>query len=148
MSQNDADSAVVRHNLEAVEAQDFRAIRATLAPGVIQHYQRPTGRRDDGTLLSSTLVGRDNIIDEMRSHFYVTLYKRGTARISIERMISSGGWVAVQFSLSATTLATNENYENYYFFLYHVENAHIVEYWEYVDTAYANMKLFSKIVSE
>jgi ketosteroid isomerase-like protein len=147
MSPVDADGALVRRNLEAVVAQDFGAIRATLAPDVIQHYQRPTSRSDDGALLTSSLVGRDNIIDEIRNHFYVTLYKPGTAKISIERMISSGGWVAAQFSLSATTLATNEAYENYYFFLYHVENAHIVEYWEYVDTAYANAKLFSKIAS-
>lgn len=143
MSQEDADCAVVRRNLEAVARQDFAALAATLAPDVIQHYQRPTARRDDGGLMSGSLVGRDNILAEIRENFYVTLYKPGTARISIERMVSSGGFVAVQFSLAATVLRTGEDYENFYFFLYRVQDGQIAEYWEYVDTAYASAKLFA-----
>jgi ketosteroid isomerase-like protein len=145
MTNEDSDCAVVRRNLEAVQRHDLDAIAATLAPGVIQHYQRPTGRRDDGTLLASSLVGRDKIIEEIRDNFYVTLYKPGTARIDIERMISGGGWVAVQFSLTAITLSKGEEYKNYYFFLYQIENNQIIEYWEYVDTAYANEKLYSTV---
>jgi ketosteroid isomerase-like protein len=138
----DADAAVVRRNLEAVERQDFDAIAATLAPDVVQYYQRPTGRRDDGTLAAAFKQGRDAIIEEIRSHFYVTLYKPGTARIVIERLISTSGWVAAQFSLSALTFSKSEPYENFYFFLYEVKDGQITRYWEYVDTAYANAKLF------
>lgn len=138
----DENCAVVRRNLEAVARHDLDAVAATLAPGVIQHYQRPTGRSDDGALLADRLVGRDNIVAEIRNNFYVTLYAPGTARVSIERMISSGEWVAAQFSLAAKTLRTNQDYENFYFFLYRVVDELIVEYWKYVDTAYANMKLF------
>lgn len=141
----DANCAVVRQNLEAVARHDLEAVAATLAPDVIQHYQRPTGRRDDGMLMADRLVGRDNIIAEIRDNFYVTLYQPGTAKITIERMISNDGWVAVQFSLSAITLKTAENYENFYFFLYHVDDGHIDEYWEYVDTAYANLTLFQRL---
>jgi ketosteroid isomerase-like protein len=138
----DADAAVVRRNLEAVERQDFDAIAATLAPDVVQYYQRPTGRQDDGTLAAAFKQGRDAIIDEIRSHFYVTLYQPGTARIVIERLISTNGWVAAQFSLSARTFSKGEEYENFYFFLYEVKDGQITRYWEYVDTAYANAKLF------
>lgn len=142
MTREEADKAVVRRFLEACPAQDFEALSACLAPDVIQYYQRPTGRSDDGALLAASKQGRDAILAEIRDHFYVTLYAPGSASVAIERMIWQDGWIAAQFSLAARTFADGRPYENFYHFLYRVEAGRIAEYWEYVDTAYANALLF------
>jgi ketosteroid isomerase-like protein len=128
--------------LDAVVAQDFDVLREVLAPNVIQYYQRPVCRRDDGKIYSDRLIGSENIIEEIRDNFYVTLYRKGTVTVNIERFISSGDWVAAQFSLKARTFRANEDYENFYFFLYHTVGNKIVEYWEYVDSAYADKMLY------
>ena len=135
-------AAVVRRFLHAVPAQDFAAMAECLAPDVIQYYQRPTGRSDDGALLAQYKQGRDAILAEIRDHFYVTLYKPGTAHVVIERTICEGNWVAAQFSLAAQTLADDRPYENFYHFLYEVGGGQILRYWEYLDTAYAQALLF------
>lgn len=142
MTREEADKAVVRRFLEACGTQDFDALADTLAPDVVQYYQRPTGRSDDGAMLAATKTGRDAILSEIRDHFYVTLYKPGSASVSIERMIWQDGWIAAQFSLAARTFADDRPYENFYHFLYCVEDGRIARYWEYVDTAYANDTLF------
>jgi ketosteroid isomerase-like protein len=141
-TQDDAAAKVVRRFLEAVERHDLEQIGAQLAPDVIQYYQRPTGRSDDGKLNNAYKQGRDAIVEEIRDHFHVTLYQRGTVRLNIERLVSQDGWVAAQFSLAAKTIGTNIDYENFYFFLFEVRDGVIVRYWEYIDTAYANATLY------
>ena len=142
MTREDTDKAVVRRFLEACAAQDFDALSACLAPDVIQYYQRPTGRSDDGALLAASKQGRESILAEIRDHFYVTLYAPGSASVAIERMIWQDGWIAAQFSLAARTFDGDRPYENFYHFLYRIADGRIAEYWEYVDTAYANALLF------
>jgi ketosteroid isomerase-like protein len=141
--QEDANCAVIRRKLKAIVDHDFDTLRATMAPDVVQYYQRPTSRRDDGGTDNDRLIGRELIIEEIRDNFYTRLYQRGTVKVSIERFVSANDWVAAQFSLSAKTVLKNEDYENFYFFLYHFKDGQIVEYWEHVDSAYANMKLFA-----
>jgi len=141
-SKEDADAGVVREFLEGVARHDLAQIGAKLAPDVIQYYQRPTGRSDDGKLNNAFKQGRDAIVEEIRDHFHVTLYQRGTVRLDIERLVSQGGFVAAQFSLAAKTIGSNLDYENFYFFLFEVKGDVIVRYWEYIDTAYANATLY------
>jgi len=136
------NKAVVRKFLEAMPERDLDAIGECLAEDVVQHYQRPTIQNDNGSQSAAFLKGRDNILAEIRTHYY-RLYRPGSIRVTIEGMVAEGEFVSARFVLAATTTGRGEAYENYYHFLYRCHGGKVVEYWEYVDTRYAARMLFS-----
>ena len=138
----DANKAVVRKFLESMPSRDLAAIGECLAEDVVQHYQRPTIQNDDGTQAARFLKGRQAILDEIGTWFY-RLYRSGTIRVTIENLIAEGEFVAAQFVLAAITAGRGEPYENFYHFLYRCRDGKVVEYWEYVDTRYAQAMLFT-----
>lgn len=138
----EANKAVVRKFLESMPDRDLAAIGECLAEDVVQHYQRPTIQNDDGSQAASFLKGRQAILDEIGTYFY-QLYRPGTIRVTIEHLIAEGDMVAAQFVLAAITAARGEPYENFYHFLYRCRDGKVVEYWEYVDTRYAQAMLFT-----
>ncbi|HLG87987.1 MAG TPA: nuclear transport factor 2 family protein [Alphaproteobacteria bacterium] len=138
----EANKAVVRKFLESMPSRDLASIGECLADDVIQHYQRPTIQNDDGSQTASFLKGREAILDEIRTYFY-QLYRPGTIRVTIETLIAERDLVAAQFVLAAITARRGEPYENFYHFLYRCRGGKVVEYWEYVDTRYAQAMLFT-----
>lgn len=134
--------SVVRKYLESVEAFDLEAIRECLAENVLQHYVAPSHLTDDGTHGSATIASRDAIVHEIRTCFHDQLYKQGTVKITIQNLIAEGDYVAGRFILEARTVRADEEYKNYYHFLYRCEDGKVAEYWEYLDTKYSAAKLF------
>ncbi len=142
MSQLEVNKAVVRKFLENVPSRNLEAIAECLAEDAVQYYVKPSTPNDDGTSNATENRGRDGILNEIRTYLY-QLYRPGTIEIEIQRMVAEGDYVAVQFILRAVTGRRGEPYENYYHFLYRCRDGKVAEYWEYVDTAYGNEKLFS-----
>lgn len=144
MNQLERNKAVVRKFVEAIAVPeiDFKAITECLKVDVTQHYQRPTNRTDAGNNAGKALKRRAGIIEEIGTYLH-TLYRAGTIRITFEHMIAEGDWVSAQFILSAITARKGDPYENFYHFVYRLEDGLIAEYWEYVDSQYATDMLFS-----
>jgi ketosteroid isomerase-like protein len=136
------NKAAVRRYLEAVEAFDLEAVADALTEDVVQHYQRPSIRNDDGSSDHTANRGRDGILHELKTYF-PQLYKPGTVKITVEHMIAEGDYVACRFILAATTARKGEAYENFYNFYYRCRDGRVAEYWEYVDSLYAEKLLFT-----
>ena len=62
-------------------------------------------------------------------------------QIEIEEMVAEGAWVCVQLILEART-ARGEPYRNHYHFAFRIRDGRIHAVREYVDTLYAQRKLF------
>lgn len=140
-SEIDANKAAVRRFLESMPERDLDAIASCLAEDVLQHYQRPSNRADDGSKGAQAKNSREKILDEIGTYFY-QLYRKGTIEVEILHLVGEGEFVAAHFVLRALTARKGEPYENFYHFLYRCRGGVIVEYWEYIDTAYANRMLF------
>lgn len=146
---NDTDTltinkAVVAKYLRSVAAFDLDGIRDSLAENVVQHYVAPSYMVDDGQHGAPTIVSRDAIVEEIRSCFHDVLYQRGTVTIEIQTIIAEGDYVDCRFVLDAMTVRANEHYRNFYNFFYRCENGRVAEYWEYLDTKYADRLLWGK----
>jgi ketosteroid isomerase-like protein len=73
----------------------------------------------------------------------IDLYDRNTPmQVEIEQLVAEGEWVTVQMVLSART-ARGEDYRNHYHFAFRVRDGRIALVKEYVDTLYADRKLFA-----
>jgi ketosteroid isomerase-like protein len=138
----DVNRAVVRRFLESVEAFDLDAIANCLSEDVVQHYVAPSYLTDDGVHGSQIISSRDSIINEIRTCFHDQLYKKGTVKVTIQNVIAEGDYVACRFILAARTVRADEEYCNYYHFLYRCAGGKVVEYWEYLDTKYSAAMLF------
>jgi ketosteroid isomerase-like protein len=138
----ETNRAVVRKYLESVAAFDLDGIRGCLAENVIQHYVAPSHLTDDGVHGSATIASRDAIVHEIKTCFHDQLYRRGTVTITIQNLIAEDDFVAGRFILEARTVRADEEYKNYYHFLYRCEDGKVAEYWEYLDTKYSAAKLF------
>ena len=86
------NKAIVRKFTEAIGI-DLNTMGECLKENVIQHYQRPTNRTDDGSNVSKALKSRAGILEEVGTYLY-TLYRPGTIRITFEHMIVEGDWVS------------------------------------------------------
>lgn len=138
----ETNKAVVRKYLQSVAAFDLDGIRDCLAEDVVQHYVAPSHMVDDGNHGDETISSRASILEEIRTCFHDVLYRRGTVTIEIQSIIAEGDFVACRFILDAMTVRANEHYRNYYNFFYRCEDGRVAEYWEYVDTHYANKLLW------
>jgi ketosteroid isomerase-like protein len=138
---SDQHKDVVRKFLLSVPLQDLDAIGECTTDDVLQHYQQPSSRADAGTTGTPDIGGREAILSEIRENLY-QIYREGTIEVEIQRMVAEDDLVAAQFILRAVTAQRGEPYENWYHFLYRFEAGRIAEYWEYVDTAYAQRLLF------
>ena len=73
----------------------------------------------------------------------VDLYDPNTPmQLEIEQMVADEEWVAVQLVLRART-AKGEDYRNHYHFAFRIRGEQICQVKEYLDTLYAQEKLFS-----
>lgn len=138
------NKAVVTKYLQSVAAFDLEGIRDSLAENVVQHYVAPSFMVDDGQHGAQTIASRDSIVEEIRSCFHDVLYQRGTVTIEIQTIIAEGDYVDCRFILDAMTVRANEHYRNFYNFFYRCENGRVAEYWEYLDTKYADRLLWGK----
>lgn len=138
------NKAVVTKYLQSVAAFDLEGIRDCLAENVVQHYVAPSFMVDDGQHGAQTIASRDSIVEEIRSCFHDVLYQRGTVTIEIQTIIAEGDYVDCRFILDAMTVRANEHYRNFYNFFYRCENGRVAEYWEYLDTKYADRLLWGK----
>ncbi|CAH0495351.1 nuclear transport factor 2 family protein [Novosphingobium sp. CECT 9465] len=138
------NKAVVTKYLQSVAAFDLEGIRDSLAENVVQHYVAPSFMVDDGQHGAQTIASRDSIVEEIRSCFHDVLYRRGTVTIEIQTIIAEGDYVDCRFILDAMTVRANEHYRNFYNFFYRCENGRVAEYWEYLDTKYADRLLWGK----
>jgi ketosteroid isomerase-like protein len=85
--------------------------------------------------------GRDTIIEDNRVNL-TTLYQPGSVRPEIERVVTDGEYVAVQWVLHAIT-AKGEPYVNFNHHLFRCRAGRIVAYWTYLDTLHAHRMLFA-----
>jgi ketosteroid isomerase-like protein len=136
------NKAVVRKYLESVAVFDLEGIYDCLAENVIQHYVAPSHMVDDGNHGDEIIASRDSILEEIRTCFHDVLYRPGTVTIEIQSIIAENEFVDCRFILDAMTVRSNEHYRNYYNFFYRCENGKVAEYWEYLDTHYANKLLW------
>lgn len=143
-SKVEANKAVVEKYLRSVEAFDLDAIRECLAENVVQHYVAPSYMVDDGNHGAQTIASRDAIVAEIGDNFHKVLYRQGTVSIEIQSLIGEGDFVACRFILDAMTVRANEHYRNHYNFFYRCENGLVAEYWEYLDSKYADRLLWGK----
>lgn len=139
-----ANKAVVRKYLQSVAAFDLDGIRECLAENVVQHYVAPSYMVDDGQHGAQAIASRDAIVEEIRSCFHDVLYRRGTVTVEIQSIIAEGDHVACRFILDAMTVRANAHYRNFYNFFYRCEEGRVAEYWEYLDTKYADRLLWGK----
>jgi len=142
-NQLEINKAVVRKYLESVEKFDLEGIAECLADNVIQHYVAPSNLTDDGSHGAPVIASRESILKEIGSCFHDVLYRRGTVTIEIQSIIAEGDFVDCRFILDAMTVRKNEHYRNYYNFFYRCENGKVAEYWEYLDSKYANELLWA-----
>ncbi len=140
------NKAVVTKYLRSVAAFDLEGIRDCLAENVVQHYVAPSFMVDDGQHGAQVIASRDAIIEEIRGCFHDVLYQRGTVTIEIQTIIAEDDHVACRFILDAKTVRANEHYRNFYNFFYRCEDGRVAEYWEYLDTKYADRLLWGKSV--
>ncbi len=90
--------------------------------------------------LGGLYEGRDAVLALMGSG--IDLYDRGTPmKIGIRSMVAEGDRVCAETTLEART-ARGEDYLNHYHFAFRLRDGRICEVREYVDTLYAQRKLF------
>ena len=136
------NKAVVRKYLESVAAFDLDGIADCLADNVVQHYVAPSHLTDDGVHGAPLIASRDAIVHEIRTCFHDQLYRQGTVKITIQNLVAEDEFVAGRFILEARTVRADEEYKNFYHFLYRCEGGKVAEYWEYLDTKYSAARLF------
>jgi ketosteroid isomerase-like protein len=141
MNQVEANKAAVRNFLTSIPARDLATIGQCVTADVVQHFQKPSIRNDDGRHDATLVRGRDKLLNEIGTYLH-QIYRPSTIEVEIERMVAEADCVAVQFILRALTTRRGEPYENYYLFMFRCEDGKIAEYWEYLDSAYASAKLF------
>lgn len=141
-SKLEINKAVVRKYLESVAVFDLQGISECLADNVVQHYVAPSYMVDDGNHGAQTIASRESILEEIGTCFHDVLYRRGTVTIEIQMIIAEGDYVDCRFILDAMTVRANEHYRNHYNFFYRCEDGKVAEYWEYLDTKYADRLLW------
>jgi ketosteroid isomerase-like protein len=141
MNQVEANKTAVRNFLTSIPSRDLVKISQSVTEDVVQHFQKPSTRNDDGTHNAAFVRGRDKLLNEIGTYLH-QIYRPGTIEVEIERMVAEGDCVVAQFILRALTTRRGEPYENYYLFMFRCEDGRIAEYWEYLDSAYASAKLF------
>jgi ketosteroid isomerase-like protein len=87
----------------------------------------------------ATVQGREAMLAGFAEHRY---FAPGSMLFEIERLVGDGEYVAAQFKTTART-RSEQRYENYYHFLFLLDDGQIKKYWEYIDTLYAQKMLFS-----
>jgi ketosteroid isomerase-like protein len=130
-----ANKELVVRYLKHAHRCDWQAMGALLAEDATHYGPRPASP------LEPLIRGRDNLLRELPSH--TSLYQEGTVSIDIENIIAEGDFVDIQYIQRATT-ARGEPYENFYHYLFECENGKIKNYWEYIDTLYAQ-RLFDEL---
>ena len=138
----EANKAAVRLFLESVGRHDLNGIRQALTEDVRQHYAAPSHPTDDGKHDATSISSREAILEEIGTHFHGTLYRKGTVELTIQNLIAEGDYVAGRFILEGRTVKHDRHYKNYYHFLYRCEGGKGAEYWEYLDTKYADEVLW------
>lgn len=142
--QLEANKAAVRLFLESVGRHDLDGIRDALDENVVQHYVARSHPTDDGKHDAAEISSREAILDEIGTHFHGTLYREGTVKLTIQNLLAEGEYVAARFILEARTVNGDRPYKNYYHFLYRCGGGKVVEYWEYLDTKYADEVLWQR----
>ena len=90
--------------------------------------------------LGGTYEGKAAVLELMGSG--VDLYDADTPLdVEIEQMVAEDDWVTVQTTITGKT-ARGEDYRNHYHFAFQLRDGKIVLVKEYVDTLYAEQKLF------
>ncbi|NQZ98609.1 MAG: nuclear transport factor 2 family protein [Myxococcales bacterium] len=90
--------------------------------------------------LGGTHEGKAAVLELMGSG--VDLYDADTPLdVEIEQMVAEDDWVTVQTTITGKT-ARGEDYRNHYHFAFQLRDGKIVLVKEYVDTLYAEQKLF------
>jgi uncharacterized protein len=128
---------VVRDYLDALLAGDLDAIRASFA-------EDATWAVNGSLPISGPWKGRDRIVDDFLTEVGGSLYEPGSQRFEFPTLIGEGDTVALEWKVSART-AGGEDYENSYCGIFVVEDGRIQEVREYLDTGYAERKLFAQV---
>jgi uncharacterized protein len=129
----DANKALVRRFFDAMSRGD--ASLPDLMADDVAWWVPP------GANLGGLYEGKAKVLGLMSGG--IALYDTSTPmRVVIEQMVAENEWVAVQMVLSART-ARGEDYRNHYHFAFQVRGGRIVLVKEYVDTLYADRKLFA-----
>lgn len=108
-----------------------RAIADFFAPDVVWHLpqsnpMQPNPRRGHAAVME--LLGSG-----------VGVYREGSIRIDVQRVVADEHDVAVQFTLSAQ-LANGNDYVNHYMFWFAIGDDRIDRIWESLDTLYQSQR--------
>jgi len=129
---SDASKAVVRRWFEAVEAG--AADLSEMLAEDVRWWVPP------GSPLGGTYEGKAAVLGLMSSG--IDRYDAATPlRIEVVSILAEGERVAAEVVLEART-ARGEDYRNHYHFAFRVAGGKLREVREYVDTRYAQQKLF------
>src|SRR5260370_36453347 len=98
MNQVEANKAAVRNFLTSIPARDLAWIGECVTEDVVQHFQKPSIRNDDGSHNATFVRGRDRLLNEIGTYLH-QIYRPGTIQVEIERIVAEGDHVAGQFVL-------------------------------------------------
>lgn len=104
-----------------------RAIADFFAPDVVWHLPQ------SNPMLPNPRRGHTQVMALMAAG--VGVYRAGSIRIDVQRLVADEEHVAAQLTLSAQ-LANGNDYVNHYLFLFAVADDRFVEIWENLDTLY------------
>lgn len=130
----DSQTLVARHRALVQDyfatmngAGSGRAIADFFAPDVVWHLPQ------SNPMLPNPRRGHAAVMELMASG--VGVYREGSIRIDVHRIVADEQHVAAQFTLSAQ-LANGNDYVNHYLFLFAIAADRFVEIWENLDTLY------------
>jgi ketosteroid isomerase-like protein len=131
--ERERNKQVVLDFLDRAHAFDLDGMARYWAEDCTRYGPRPSSP------LAAAISTRAALMAEIPKHLH--LYTKGTLKTEVERLIAEGPFVAIQYILRAKTGA-GEDYENYYHYMFEIRDGRIKNYWEYLDTRYAQAKLF------
>src|SRR5262249_32550037 len=123
---------VVRY-LRSAHRRDWAALGELMCDDATHYGPRPASP------LEPVIRGRQNLLRELPSH--TNLYREGSVTMEIENIIAEGDLVDIQYIQRAVT-AKGRRYENFYHYLFECQDGKVKNYWEYIDTLYAQRVLF------
>jgi uncharacterized protein len=131
---NPTNEAVVREFVTAIEAGDTETLTAIIAPDATWTLH--------GTLpVSGHYVGRQAILTDFLTQG-LGLYRPGTLRLELTRLVSDGDVVAIEWHAVGTSAGGNA-YDNDYAFFFTLTHSRITSIREYCDTLHVRDALYA-----
>lgn len=133
-STENSNQAIVRRFVTAIEAGDTVTLKDLVA-------ESATWTLHGSLPVAGYYIGRQAILDDFLAQG-LGLYKPGTLRIEVTRIIAEGDVVALEWHATGTSAKGNA-YDNEYAFFFTLQDGQIASIREYCDTLHVQEALYS-----